>query len=85
MNEASRFVEALTEFLSQIVGRSVGLTEPLISSQLLDSLGAVQLIEFVERASGTSVRDEELRLENFDSIQSILALVESASTSRPRT
>jgi methoxymalonate biosynthesis acyl carrier protein len=61
-------------YVRDLVGRAVAPDEPIISSQLLESIAAVQLVDFVEGELGVTVEDEDLVLENFDSVRAIVAL-----------
>ena len=65
----------VAEYVQRLVGRPVGLDEPIISSQLLDSISIVQLIAFVENSLTVSIDDEDLVLANFDSVRAIVALL----------
>ncbi len=65
----------VSEYVWKLVGRSVAVDEPIISSRLLESIAAVQLIDFVEGAFGVAIEDEDLVLANFDSVGAIVALV----------
>ena len=47
----------------------------LFSSGLLDSFSMVELIMFIENAAGLRVHPAEVTLDNFDSIDRILAFV----------
>lgn len=47
-------------------------TELLVSG-LLDSLAVTQLLEFIEKATGTAVPAGELVAENFESVDAIVA------------
>jgi len=44
---------------------------------IIDSLGFVELISFVEKKFGIEIKDDELIPENFDSLQKITRFVES--------
>jgi acyl carrier protein len=50
---------------------------PLIANQLLDSLGILQVVSFLESEFGISVEDDELVVDNFGSISSMVRLVDS--------
>jgi acyl carrier protein len=54
---------------------------PLISGGLLDSLGIIEVISFLEDKHGLSFGDNDLVQENFESVNSILALVEKKKRS----
>jgi acyl carrier protein len=49
----------------------------LFSSGLIDSFSMVDLIMFIENAAGLRVHAAEVTLDNFDSIDRILAFVEA--------
>jgi acyl carrier protein len=49
----------------------------LFSSGLIDSFSMVDLIMFIEEAAGFRVHPADVTLNNFDSIDRILALVEA--------
>jgi acyl carrier protein len=49
----------------------------IFESGLLDSMGLLFLIEFLNEEFGIETHDEELVVENFESINSIVAFVES--------
>jgi acyl carrier protein len=50
---------------------------PLIERGIVDSLGIMHLVSFVEREYGITVEDEELTPDNFETIGAIAALVRS--------
>ena len=62
-------------YVDSLAGRRVEVDEPIISSRLLESIAAVQLIDFVESRFGVTVDDEDLVLSNFDSTAAVIALV----------
>ncbi len=45
--------------------------EDLLSSGILDSLGILQLVAYIEKSFGIRIPDEDVVFENFQSIQSI--------------
>jgi len=53
----------------------------LIDSGVIDSLGIVQTIGFLETTFGIKVRDDELLPRNFETVNSIAAFVESKRAS----
>lgn len=50
-------------------------TDDLIESEVMDSLGIMKLILFLEDNYPVKISDEDLTLENFSSVQSIHDLV----------
>ena len=49
----------------------------LLKSGLIDSLGVMRLVAFIEDEFRTSIPAQDLTLENFSSVNSILAYLES--------
>lgn len=49
----------------------------LFSSGLLDSVSMVNLLAFIEEATGTAIRGEDVTLENFDTPARILRFAEA--------
>jgi acyl carrier protein len=56
--------------------KSVGNDEPLLKTGLIDSLGILDVVTFVETEFGIVVSDEDLLPENFGSIQSLTSFVQ---------
>jgi acyl carrier protein len=49
----------------------------LLEASVLDSMGIFQLVSYIESEFGVEVRDEDLVPERFNTINDIVALVES--------
>jgi len=56
--------------------RALADGDPLLSHGILDSLGILEVVAFVEREFGITVEDEELVPESFASIASIAQFVD---------
>lgn len=56
-------------------------SDPLLESGVLDSLGVLDLVSYVEQEFSVHVADDELLPENFQTIDRIAAFVESKSGS----
>jgi acyl carrier protein len=63
--------------------RSVGDSDPLLGQGILDSLGILEVVAFVEREFEITVADEELVPESFESIASIARFVDSKRRRSP--
>jgi acyl carrier protein len=61
-------------------------SDTLLEGGILDSLGVLDLVGFVEQEFGIHVADEELVPENFQTIEQLAAFVQakSGSNSSPR-
>ena len=57
--------------------RSLRHDDQLLQSGLVDSLGIIEVVTFLEREFQITVTDEDLLPENFQSIECIGALVQS--------
>ena len=57
--------------------RTIDLSEPLISSGLIDSFHLVDLALYIEDEFGVHIDDTELTADTFDSIQELTSLVQS--------
>jgi acyl carrier protein len=65
-----------TEILKQ-PERVIRPDEALISSGLVDSFSLMDLALFVEDTFGVRIEDTELNAETFDSLQALVALIQS--------
>lgn len=57
--------------------RALGDGDPLLSHGIIDSLGILEVVTFVESEFGITVADEELVPESFESIASIARFVDA--------
>jgi acyl carrier protein len=69
----------VTKILKQ-PSRKIKPDEPLISGGLIDSFSLVDLALFVEDTFGVHVDDSELNTQTFDSLNQLVALIESRQT-----
>lgn len=68
--------DALREFISRELANGstpAELTDdfPLIQGKVIDSLGIFQLVSFVEDEFGVEIRDDEVLLQNFETIAAL--------------
>lgn len=78
--------ETLTEFILKELAtnnetESLDDNEPLLESGIIDSLAIMKLLAFIEEKFNLKVMDDELIPENFDSVASILRLIEKKNIS----
>lgn len=71
----------LIEFVKKELARGkgvgdLGATDDLVEAEVMDSLGIMKLILFLEENFSVKIADEDLTLENFRSIESVYRLVE---------
>jgi len=55
--------------------KNIGRGDDLIESGIIDSLGILKLLEFLESKFSINIADEELIPENFESIESIESFI----------
>lgn len=55
--------------------------EDLLSSGILDSLGILQLVAFIEKTFGIHVPDEDVVFDNFQSLASMASYLDGAASS----
>ena len=75
--------EAVREFIAKKLAKSreqalVADSENIIETGLLDSLGVMQLVPFIEETFSVTVKDEDIVPENFESVDAISAYIEKA-------
>lgn len=74
--------EAVMKFLDEEllpasgVRKKPGADENLLESGILDSLGIMKLLEYLERTFSIRVNEEDLLPENFESIKAIIFLLQ---------
>ena len=70
--------ERIKKFLAQQfpATKNVGNEDPLLKNGLIDSLGILEVVTFLEKEFGIVVSDEELLPENFESVQSLSSFVQ---------
>jgi acyl carrier protein len=72
----------ITDFIITEVNPELQLTaldddEPLIESGIIDSLGVLKIMSFLDEAFGVDLSSAEINLQNFKDVQTICRLVES--------
>jgi acyl carrier protein len=82
MNELSTKIK---EFIMTEVNPDLGLThleddEPLIDSGIVDSLGVLKIMSFLDETFGVDLSSSEIKLENFRDVKAICALVHQQGT-----
>lgn len=77
MNEGS-IPDRIKAFLAQQfpATKNVGNDDPLLNNGLIDSLGILEVVTFLEDEFGITILDEELSPENFESVGKLSAFVQ---------
>jgi acyl carrier protein len=82
----SELSDKIKEFIITEVNPDLQLTrldddEPLIESGIIDSLGVLKIMSFLDEAFGVDLSSGEIRLENFKDVRTICRVVESQAAS----
>ena len=77
----SEFKAKIKEFIMTEVNPDRNLVEidddePLVDSEIIDSLGILKIMAFLDEEFGIDLSAEEIKLENFKNVTSICSLVE---------
>ena len=76
MNTATILKEYIRQELMSGANSELDDNENLLAAGIVDSLGVLRLVSFVEERFGIEVADEDVTLENFQSIQSMVDYIE---------
>ena len=81
------FEQTLKTFIEENLVRDkssgpVTADESLLQRGVLDSLGLMNLIAFIEEKTGVRIADDDVMLENFETINAIMATVDRARSGR---
>lgn len=60
--------------------KNVGNEDPLLKNGLIDSLGILEVVTFLENEFDITLTDEELLPENFESVRSLSKFVQQKRT-----
>ncbi len=69
----------LKEFLPGENPDSLTASTPLITTGIIDSIGALKLVMFLEGQFGVTILPQEINLEHMDTVERIVDLVRSKS------
>jgi acyl carrier protein len=72
--EIKRFI--LTEVAAELSLERLEDNEPLIESGIVDSLGVLKIMAFLDESFGIDLASDQVKLENFKDIDTIRNLVE---------
>jgi acyl carrier protein len=66
----------LTEIAADLGKKSLGPDEDLLEQRVIDSMGILKLVVFLEKTHNIKILDEDIIPENFQSLNSIVTFVE---------
>lgn len=81
MSTADPYTDKIKEFIMTEVNPELNLQqldddEPLIDSGIVDSLGVLRILAFLDESFGIDLAGDEIKLEQFRSVRSIRQLIE---------
>ncbi len=79
MNASVVLKEYIREELMNGSSNELDDSENLLAAGIIDSLGILRLVSFVEEKFGIEVPDEDVTIDNFQSVQSMSDYVASQS------
>jgi acyl carrier protein len=56
--------------------------DSIVKSGLVDSMAIVEIISYIEKCFGINITDSEIRIDDFDSVDSICNLVERSGAAQ---
>ena len=72
----------LTDIAADLGRKSLDPEEDLLEKGIIDSLGIMKLITFIEQTFGIKVNDEEIVPENFQNLNSIAGFIDQKMQSK---
>ena len=76
----ARIHEWMTKTFPLAQKRELGIDDSLLDSGIIDSMGTLEVVQFLEDDFGIVVSDDEMVADHFDSIQSISKFVASKTS-----
>ena len=67
----------LIDYFKEKVDTVVDLDTPLLEEKVIDSMGVIELVAFLEATYGVEFTDDDLTIDNFKTIGSISNLIVS--------
>ncbi len=70
----------ITEVNPDLHLERLGEDEPLIDSGIVDSLGVLRILAFLDETFGIDLSSDEIRLENFKNVRTICQMIEQGKS-----
>jgi acyl carrier protein len=74
----------VSEFLAGVEREEVSVDQPLISSGIIDSVGTMKLVLFLEKSFGIDIEAEDITAGRLDTLRAIADLVADKRAARGR-
>jgi acyl carrier protein len=76
MSTSTILADYITKELAKGRATTIRPEDDLLSAGIIDSLGILQLVSFVEKQFGIQIPDEDVVLENFQSVAALSAYLD---------
>ena len=76
-----RILAFITKRFPQARKSKLGETDPLLGSGIIDSLGVLEVVAFIEKEFSITVTDDELSPDNFGTLAALTEFVKRKSAS----
>ena len=76
MTIAIKLADYIKNNFALVDEETIGIDDPLIEEGIIDSLGIVQLLDYISQEFGVEIDADELLPENFSSIRAIETLID---------
>lgn len=77
MDRKSHIMQFVKDELMHGRGTSINEDTDLLNAGIIDSLGVLQLVSFVDETFGIQIPDEDVVIENFKSVNTLATYLES--------
>ena len=77
MTDTQTIAAFITSKLLDGADEPIGAEDHLLQQGLVDSLGVVQLVEFLEQEFGVEIKPGDVTLKHFKTLNSIVALIDA--------
>ena len=81
--EIIQIEEQLIDYFKQNADMTVDSKTLLLEEKIIDSMGVIELVAFIEATYGVELTDDDLTVENFKDIDTIVKLISEKKGIRP--
>lgn len=73
--ETIQIEKRLIDYFKEMADMTVDSKTLLLEEKIIDSMGVIELVAFIEATYGVELTDDDLTVENFKDIQTIVKLI----------
>jgi acyl carrier protein len=79
----NQIVNFITKHFPSVRNRIIESDDPLLENGILDSLGVLELVNYIEKEFGINISDEDLVPEHFQTTKHITAFIQMRKAAQP--